>query len=156
MRSCRKSSLCENGLNLIDFLKNVDNKIIDDDCTEIFLLLQLTTKGSAFVGVCGSVSMDLGVSVKESDKSGGLETGVELFAGAKAGADSTLALKMKLISDEDINMEMNGNRTALDAALEFGTEEAYKWGKVTCKEHDKIIEYLKEHGAKSGKELMEE
>ncbi len=44
----------------------------------------------------------------------------------------------------------------MNAALEFGTEESYKWDKVTCKEHDAIIEYLKKQGAKSGKELVEE
>jgi len=93
----------ENGFNLIDLLRSINDKFVDSDCTEIFLLVQLSTKGSAFVGACASVSMDLGVSVKEKEKSSGLEAGLDLFAGAKAGADSTLALKMKLFSDEDKN-----------------------------------------------------
>lgn len=93
----------ENGFNLIDLLRSINDEFVDSDCTEIFLLLQLSTKGSAFVGACAAVSMDLGVSVKEKDQSGGLEAGLDLFAGAKAGADSTLALKMKLFSDDDRN-----------------------------------------------------
>jgi len=91
----------ENGFNLIAFLRRIDPKIVDENCTEIFLLLQLSTTGSAFVGVCAAVSMDLGVSVREKDQSGGLETGLELFAGAKTAADSTLAMKMKLLREDD-------------------------------------------------------
>ena len=124
----------ENGLNLIDFLRKMNNQIVDDDCTEIFLLLQLSTKGSAFVGACASVSMDLGVSVKGTDKSGGLETEVELFAGAKAGADSTLAMKMKLISDEDINPKSVDWTTLADisygvwGAIGIGLEAGFQLG----------------------------
>lgn len=68
-----------------------------------------------------------------------------------AGSGCMNAVKTCVELGADINLKMNGDRTALDAALEFGTEEAYEWGKVTCKEHDKIIEYLKQHGAKRGK-----
>lgn len=81
--------------------KTDDTDFVDKDCTEMFLLVQLSTKGSAFVGACAAISMDLGVSVNAKDQSGGLTAGLDLFAGAKAGADSTMGLKMKLFSDED-------------------------------------------------------
>lgn len=37
-------------------------------------------------------------------------------------------------------------------AYEYNTKEAYGMGMVKCEEHDKIIDYLRQHGAKRGKE----
>jgi len=48
---------------------------------------------------------------------------------------------------------MNGPRTALDAAYEFGAQEAYEWGMVICQDHNEIITYLEKHGAKRASEL---
>ncbi len=128
----------ENGLNLFDILRRVNTDVVDEDCTDIFLLVQISTKGSAFVGCCAAVSMDLGVSVKENQESGGLESGLELFAGARTGADTTLALKMKLYSDEDRSENVSLN--AIDwtpiaeatygvwAAIGIGLEAGFQLG----------------------------
>ncbi len=103
----------ENGFDLISMLKSMDDDLVDDDSGEIYLLIQLSTKGSAFIGCCASISLDLGVSVKEkkgsstSDTSAGAEAGLDLFAGVKTGADATLGLKMKLISEEDSKNNIN-------------------------------------------------
>jgi ankyrin repeat protein len=70
-----------------------------------------------------------------------------------AGSGCIEAVKACVELGADINARMNGPRTALDAAYEFGTEEAYKWGKVVCKDHQEIIAYLKKHGAKRASEI---
>ena len=72
-----------------------------------------------------------------------------------AGSGCIEAVKACVELGADINARMNGPRTALDAAYEFGTEEAYKWGKVICKDHQDIIVYLKKHGARRAAEFSE-
>ncbi len=128
----------ENGFELLEYIRAIDKSLVDQDSGEIFLLLRLRTKGSAFVGACASISLDLGVSMKENQQSGGLETGVELFAGAKAGADTTLAMNMKLLSDEDMQQDVNPRSldwtTLADvtygawAAIGIGAEASIKLG----------------------------
>ena len=70
-----------------------------------------------------------------------------------AGSGCIEGVKACIEQGADINAQMNGPRTALDAAYEFGTQEAYDWGMVICRDHKEIIAYLKKHGAKRASEL---
>lgn len=70
-----------------------------------------------------------------------------------SGSGCIDAVKACVELGADINTQMNGPSTALDAAYEFGTEDAYKWGKVVCKDHELIIALLKQHGAKRAADL---
>ncbi len=91
--------------------------------------------------------VELGIDINSRDT-------VNATALMNAGTSGCLeAVKTCIALGADINAVMNGGYTALDATEQYNTEEMYAMGYVKCKEHDEIIAYLKQQGARQGKEL---
>ncbi len=92
--------------------------------------------------------VELGIDINSRDT-------VNATALMNAGTSGCLdAVKACVELGADINAVMNGGYTALDATEQYNTKEMYAMGYVKCKEHEEIIEYLKQQGAKRGKELV--
>ncbi len=95
----------EDGFGLMQFLKQEAPDFVKDDFTEIFMKVTLTTTGSAFLGACASVSLDLGVSVTEDKKAEGVaQAGVEIFAGAKAQAEAKFSIDTMFVEDDKLDV----------------------------------------------------
>ncbi len=130
----------ENGFDLIEHIRSDNPSLVDDDSGNAFLKFQIAVTGSAFVGVCASVSADLGVvldpkspeagksSDSEESVSAGLEAGIDLFVGAKVGADVKISLLMKLIDDKEMSPRAVDWASLGDAS--FGTWAAVGAGIV--------------------------
>jgi ankyrin repeat protein len=88
--------------------------------------------------------VELGLAVDSRDA----VNGTALMHAASGGCYDAVAALVEL--GADVNAEMNGGRTALDAAHQANTKEAYGMDMVTCKEHDQIIALLEQRGAKRG------
>jgi ankyrin repeat protein len=86
--------------------------------------------------------VELGLAVDSRDA----VNGTALMHAASGGCYDAVAALVEL--GADVNAEMNGGRTALDAAHQANTKEAYGMDMVTCKEHDQIIALLEQRGAK--------
>ncbi len=105
----------QHGFGLIQWLKSEAPEYIDDDFTELFLKIQLSTKGSAFVGACASVSAELGLALSQTDNKAvaqarvelfagaKAQTGVELFAGAKAQTEASFSIDTMYVDDEALD-----------------------------------------------------
>lgn len=130
----------ENGFDLIEHIRSDNPSLVDADSGNAFLKFQIAVTGSAFVGVCASVSANLGVvldpkspeagkpSDSEESVSAGLEAGLDLFAGGKVGADVKLSFLMKLIDDKEISFRAVDWASLGDAS--FGTWAAVGAGIV--------------------------
>ncbi|MEN9308707.1 MAG: hypothetical protein RL173_2639, partial [Fibrobacterota bacterium] len=109
------------GVDLIRILRDVDPRLVKSSARALPILIEMQVKGNAFVGTTASASIEAGLDLKQgapkaskpgekpSSKSpeGGLEAGCDLFAGAKASAAVSLALKAKLLKDADIRAKKN-------------------------------------------------
>jgi hypothetical protein len=96
--------------------------------------IQLKMAGNAFVGACASASGGLGISLK-AKKEGGVECGLEAFAGAKVGAEAGIAIRVKLWNDkgegkfEDLSEVTYGAWGAVGIGAEFVFKLGYYEGK---------------------------
>ncbi len=125
----------ENGFGLMQFLKNEAPDYVDDDFTEVFLKVIMETTGNAFVGACASVSADLGLQCKPSENKQDVkaQAGVSLFAGAKAQADSTFAVQVMFVEDENLDKIREETKTvgergnAIVSAKELEDRKLGKW-----------------------------
>jgi hypothetical protein len=91
------------GFDLIAHLRKIDPRLVHADAKPIRLMLQMALQGSAFVGVCASIGLEAGASLKSKtmkSNEGKFEASLELFAGAKASAEVSVSANMKLINDE--------------------------------------------------------
>ena len=93
----------ENGLDILEVIRDFHKDFVKTDANPIYLLLQIKTQGSAFLGACASIGINAGVQLKNPISPEGepmkAEAGVELFAGGKADGNITLSAQMKIISD---------------------------------------------------------
>lgn len=98
----------ENGLDIIEVIRSFDNNLIDKGTPPLLVMLQVKFGGSAFVGLCGSIGLDAGISLKDPLAKDGeplkAQAGLDLFAGAKTQADVTLSAQMKLVDDVNTNV----------------------------------------------------
>lgn len=93
------------GLDLVAWLRKIDPRLVHTDAKPLRLMFQLALQGSAFVGVCASVGLEAGASLKSKNmksEEGKFQASLELFAGAKASADVSVSANMKLIKDERV------------------------------------------------------
>ncbi len=114
----------EDGLGIMQLLKREAPSFMDDDYTEVFFKVSLTTTGSAFVGACASVSVDMGLSLssKEAEDSqlasarinrqeendaeifAGASGGVDLFVGGKAQAEVKFSMDTMFVEDAKLDV----------------------------------------------------
>jgi hypothetical protein len=114
----------KNGFDLIKVLRSEAPDFIDKNAKPIYLMIKINLEGSGFIGICASVGLEAGVTLnnpKSEDNKGNTaktEASIELFAGAKVGAEATISANMKLISD---------NRTVAQVA-EWNELTSFTWG----------------------------
>jgi hypothetical protein len=100
-----------NGFDLVAHLRKIDPRLVRADAKPILLMLQMSLQGSAFVGVCASIGLEAGASLKSKNMTsneGKFDASLELFAGAKASADVSVSANMKLIKDERAPKQTEG------------------------------------------------
>lgn len=93
----------QHGFGLMQYTKDIVPNAVDDDYTELFFKLVLGINGNAFVGVCASVSAELGLSATEGEKKAATTAELDLFAGAKAGASASVEMQMMFVEDEKMD-----------------------------------------------------
>ena len=124
------------GFGLMQYCKNIAPKAIDDDYTEIFLKIVLGIEGSAFVGVCASVSAEMGLSVTKGNENASAQAGLDMFAGAKGEAKTTFEFQMMFVDDAVMDtmreqLQTVGERgDKLVSSKEIETKKLSKWEKV--------------------------
>ncbi|HQF54831.1 MAG TPA: hypothetical protein PK208_06925, partial [Fibrobacteria bacterium] len=127
----------KDGGDLLGVLRAVSPSLVKSSAEPLPFKLVLEIKGNAFVGACASASLEGGVSLKQNPD-GGLNAGVELFAGAKANAEASLTTMVRLLSDEDRKKGLKPHQVdwaeltkatfGVWAAAGFGLEAAFKLG----------------------------
>lgn len=120
------------GIDLIAMIKKVEPTLVRASAKPIKIQANLTFTGCAFTGVCGSASAGIGLAFKEGKKKeAGMEVGVEVFAGAKVGAEAAMALKMQLFDDKNANpgwKDLSSVTYGAWAAYGIGAEASFKMG----------------------------
>ncbi|MDE5419385.1 hypothetical protein L3049_15420 [Labilibaculum sp. DW002] len=124
------------GFGLMQYCKSIAPNSIDDDYTEIFLKIILGIEGSAFVGICASVSAEMGLSVTEGKENASAQAGLDIFAGAKAQAKAAFEINMMFVEDYVMDAMRDRLKTVGErgekvvSGKEIEAEKLSKWEKL--------------------------
>jgi hypothetical protein len=87
-------------------LRKIDPNLVKKNAQPLYLAFKANIEGSGFVGACASIGMETGISLGEPKKKGTAEAvaeaSLDVFAGAKANAEFSIAGLMKLVSDKEV------------------------------------------------------
>ncbi|MGQ1911722.1 hypothetical protein ACT3CE_18325 [Marinifilum sp. RC60d5] len=126
----------EYGFGLMQYCKSILPSAIDDDYTEIFFKIILGLEGSAFVGICASVSGEIGLSVTEGKENASAQAGLDIFAGAKGEAKATFEMSMMFVEDYVMDAMRDRLKTVGDrgdevvSSKDIESEKLSKWEKL--------------------------
>ncbi|MEN9307388.1 MAG: hypothetical protein RL173_1320, partial [Fibrobacterota bacterium] len=90
----------KDGFDLIAALRRVTPNLVKPSAKPLSVKLKITTSGQAAVCITAAASGGAALTLKDGKREAKTSCGIELFAGAKAGAECEFAVQVNLLNDK--------------------------------------------------------